>query len=99
MFYISDYIWQVEIKPKGLGVSKHLSGGYRFCLQDTVCFVKNNSIKVEFEIQVSAVYCSMYFIMSCNWLFVTWYLIGHTTGLSCDWSFVIWSMIKLYPIM
>ncbi|XP_055995968.1 mucin-2-like isoform X2 [Ostrea edulis] len=47
-----DYIWQVEIKPKGLGVSKHLSGGYRFCLQDTVCFVKNNSSKIEFEIQM-----------------------------------------------
>ncbi|XP_062580764.1 insulin receptor substrate 2-A-like [Saccostrea cucullata] len=47
-----DYIWQVEIKPKGLGVSKHLCGGYRFCLQDTVCFVRNNSNKVDFEIQM-----------------------------------------------
>eukprot|EP00105_Crassostrea_gigas_P026857 XP_011447957.1 PREDICTED: insulin receptor substrate 1-B isoform X3 [Crassostrea gigas] len=47
-----DYIWQVEIKPKGLGVSKHLCGGYRFCLQDTVCFVRNNSDKVDFEIQM-----------------------------------------------
>lgn len=42
----------MEIKPKGLGVSKHLCGGYRFCLQDTVCFVRNNSDKVDFEIQV-----------------------------------------------
>lgn len=56
-FLIADHIWQVEIKPKGLGVSKHLCGGYRFCLQDTVCFVRNNSDKVDFEIQVM---CSLF---------------------------------------
>lgn len=66
---VSDYIWQVEIKPKGLGVSKHLCGGYRFCLQDTVCFVRNNSDKVDFEIQVGFALFYRSLMFSLTWVF------------------------------
>lgn len=48
-----DHVWQVSVKPKGLGISKAICGDYRLCLSEKeICMVKKNSDKPEFSFQL-----------------------------------------------
>ena len=49
-----EHVWQVTVKPKGLGSSKGLSGNYRLCLTTTtINLVKMNCEDEDLEFSVS----------------------------------------------
>ncbi|XP_022102735.1 insulin receptor substrate 1-B-like isoform X2 [Acanthaster planci] len=51
-----EHVWQVTVKPKGLGSSKGLSGNYRLCLTaTTVNLVKMNCENEDLEFPLSAI--------------------------------------------
>ncbi|XP_038052032.1 insulin receptor substrate 1-B-like isoform X2 [Patiria miniata] len=51
-----EHVWQVTVKPKGLGSSKGLSGNYRLCLTTTtVNLVKMNCENEDLEFSLSAI--------------------------------------------
>lgn len=54
LYYLfSDHVWQVSVKPKGLGASKTICGDYRLCLSESeICMIKKNSDRPEFTFQV-----------------------------------------------
>ncbi|XP_033640333.1 insulin receptor substrate 1-like isoform X2 [Asterias rubens] len=51
-----EHVWQVTVKPKGLGSSKGLSGNYRLCLTTTtINLVKMNCEDEDLEFSLSAI--------------------------------------------
>ncbi|XP_041472981.1 insulin receptor substrate 1-like isoform X3 [Lytechinus variegatus] len=51
-----EHVWQVTVKPKGLGSSRQLSGIYRLCLTtSTISLVKMNSENQGLEFSLSAI--------------------------------------------
>lgn len=51
-----DHVWQVSVKPKGLGMIRGICGDYRLCLSDSdICMVKRNSDKPEHTFQLSSI--------------------------------------------
>ena len=54
LFPYTEHVWQVSVKPKGLGSSKNLSGNYRLCLTSTtINLVKMNCENEDWEFSVS----------------------------------------------
>ncbi|CAG2221738.1 IRS1 [Mytilus edulis] len=52
----ADHVWQVSVKPKGLGMIRGICGDYRLCLSDSdICMVKRNSDKPEHTFQLSSI--------------------------------------------
>lgn len=51
-----EHVWQVTVKPKGLGSSRQLSGIYRLCLTtSTISLVRMNSENEGLEFSLSAI--------------------------------------------